>query len=75
MPYLQIAETIENTSFLRNCMNMHNIQRRKQPGKLHQYAPEKHHQLHQIAAAKPAGTSPQFFLIAATMRILYEIMG
>ncbi len=70
MPNLQIYETIENTSFLRNCMNMHNIQRRKQPGKVHQYAPAKHHQLHQIAATKPAGTSPQFFLIAATTRIL-----
>lgn len=41
MPNLQIYKTIENTSFLRNCMNMHSIQRRKQPGKMHQYAPEK----------------------------------
>jgi hypothetical protein len=43
MPNLQIDETIENTSFLRNCMNMHVIQRRKQPGKLHQYAPDRRH--------------------------------
>nr|DAY79696.1 MAG TPA: hypothetical protein [Caudoviricetes sp.] len=31
MPNLQIYKTIENTSFLRNCMNMHSIQRQKQP--------------------------------------------
>jgi hypothetical protein len=43
MPNLQIDETIENTGFLRNCMNMHVIQRRKQPGKLHQYAPDRRH--------------------------------
>nr|DAG13096.1 MAG TPA: hypothetical protein [Caudoviricetes sp.] len=42
MPNLQIDETIENTAFLRNCMNMHSIHRRKRPRKLHQYAPDRH---------------------------------
>ena len=63
MPNLQIDETIENTSFLRNCMNIHSIQHRKRLRKLHQHAPAKHHQLHRTAAAKPAGTSPQFFYL------------
>ena len=73
MPNLQIDETIENTSFLRNCMNIHSIQHRKRPRKLHQHAPANRHQLHQIAATKAADTSPTIFLLAATTRILYGI--
>ena len=47
----KIDEAIENTSFLRNCMNMHSIQHRKQPRKVHQYAPDhrrktSHHKPH-----------------------------
>ena len=61
MPNLQIAETIENTTFLRNCMNMHSIQHRKRLRKVHQYAPAKHHQLHQIPATKSAGAASIFF--------------
>nr|DAI19623.1 MAG TPA: hypothetical protein [Caudoviricetes sp.]DAU64001.1 MAG TPA: hypothetical protein [Caudoviricetes sp.] len=43
MPNLQIDEAIENTSFLRNCMNMHSMQHRKRSRKVHQYAPDRRH--------------------------------
>ena len=54
-------------------MNMHSIQRRKQPGKVHQYAPAKRHQLHQNTTTKPAGTSPQFFYLPP-QREMYGII-
>ena len=64
----KLIKTIENTSFLRNCMNMHSIQRRKRPQKLHQYAPDHRH--------ITSRNSPTIFLSDATTHILlgYKII-